>query len=125
MKALCIAALAAIFFCAPIAAAADCLPLSQTAITTAQAMNAYSIMRYDWQGDKRYDQVVEWCGSSPIREPLCNAGVNVGVRALEHGIVTRDPSARRWICPVNWAGALAFSVYVRHAVDVQIVHIRF
>jgi hypothetical protein len=106
-------------------ARADCLQASMTAITAAQALNAYTIMRYTASGDPNYDQTAHWCGESLVREPLCNAAVNLSLRAIERNIVTRNPNSTRALCTANWLGALAFSLYIRHAIGVQVLHIRF
>lgn len=107
-------------------ASANCLPSSQMAVTAAQALNSYTIMRYNWQGDKNYDQTMNWCGSSPIKEPLCNAAFNIGFRTVENNIAKHaDEHQIKRICVGNWLGAFAFSMYIRKAINVQIFKAKF
>ena len=110
--------------CTP--ASADCLPASQDAVTAVQILDAYSISRYTWAGDPWYDQVMPWCAHTAVREFSCAAAVNVGIRLGEDAALrTAPPAKRRAVCILNVAGAIAYGVYIRHAIEVQILSIKF
>lgn len=119
-----VVALALAIALVPIAARADCVQASQTAITIAQALNTYSIMRYTATGDPYYDQGMKWCGASLVREPLCNAAVNLGVRELDSVAVAVSPRSKGLVCAANYVGAALFTYYIRHAISVQVLRLK-
>lgn len=108
-------------------AAANCLARSQNAIAAVQLLNAYSISRYGWQGDRWYDQVLPACGSHPgFVEFGCNVAFNVGLRLAEDAALKNAPEGdRKAVCALNYLGAAAFAFYVRKAVGVQVLGVRF
>lgn len=104
------------------AARADNLAVSQNVILGAQMVNAYTISRYGWEGDRWYDQVVPGCGSHPgLVEFGCNAVVNVAIRIAEDAALRHaSPATRNRVAVLNYIGAAAFMFYTRHAISVQI-----
>lgn len=106
-------------------ASAGCLARSQNAIAAVQLTNAYSISRYTWAGDPQYDQVMPFCSKTALREFGCNVAFNVALREIEDKALADKPKATKTACILNYLGAIGFGLYIRHAIGVQLLSIKF
>lgn len=109
---------------------ANCLPASQAPIIAVTALNAYTISKYGWEGDRKYDQVIPWCGSHPgLREFACNGAFDAALITIEDNVLEKYAQSGaapigkdiyRATCLANVLGAIGFGIYIRHALVVQI-----
>lgn len=120
-----LAILVALFLFGSGVANANCLASSQNAIAAVQLVNAYTISKYTWAGDPQYDQVMPLCSKTAVREFGCNVVFNLALREMEDKALKNKPESTKVTCVLNYLGAIGFGLYIRNAVKVQILSIKF